>query len=141
MDNSTEYFKKISETVHERRMKGELSHNEMEIFREGKKEAFREVLQLMGTKYTFASLTKKCENMLKFLRLQKHGGKLATDESDISIWENDIIWVPEELFGFIELNIQDYRMRLKKAREIHKLQGEMLAMASQLSINDCNKGE
>lgn len=138
--NNHEYFKEISKTVHERRMKGELFAHEMEIFREGKKEAFREVLQLMGRKYTFASLTKKCEHMLNFLRLQKHGGKLATDETDISIWEKDIIWIPEELFGFIELNIQDYRMRLKKAREIHKLQAEMLAMASQLSIDD-GKGE
>ena len=129
------YYKEIAENVRERRTKGEYSQREMEIYREGKKDALLSVLIEMQESNTYAALQKRVANMKKFLDVQKHGGKLATEEGEKDIWCNPtFFWTPEELMNFIFLMINDYRMRLKKAREIHQLQSELLRNVSELSI-------
>lgn len=130
-----EYFQEIAKNVNGRRMKGEFSQKEQEMYQKGRKDALLSILIEMQEAHTYSALQRKVAEMKKFLDAQKHGGKLATEESEKDIWTNPAyIWTSEELMNFIFLNINDYRMRLKKAREIHKLQADLLAHASQLSI-------
>lgn len=132
--NNQEYFQKISETVHERRTKGELSKYEMEIFEEGKRQALKDVLIESGHQWTYGQLRKRCENMLRFLKQERNYGKLATYEYDVSVWENPYEFSSNALFSFVRLLLNDYQMRLKKAREIHRIQSKIINAASHLQI-------
>jgi len=132
--NNSEYFKEIAANVHESRKKGEMTAKEMEIFRQGKVAALKEVLLEMNEIHTFADLRKRCENMQKFLNAQRSGKKHATDEGERDLWlDSRYLWTPEELMNFIALNVSDYRMRLKKAREIVSSQNKLIANFGQLS--------
>lgn len=133
--NKKEYFTKIAENVTKERKKGEYTAEELRIYREGRIDALKGVLLEMQEAHTYGQVMTKISAMQKFLKNERNSGKLATLDGEKDIWTSGhYTWSPEELMDFIFLNVNDYRMRLKKAREIHTIQTHLLNNFTQLEI-------
>jgi len=130
----SEYFSEISAQVHAHRTKKDYSPGEMSAYLEGKRDALREVLIACGTKQTYAAIIKRFEHALKFLKAEKEGGKLATENAETEIWEKHLQFSSQELMSFTTLQLDDYRARLKKAREVHISQSALLLNLAQMTI-------
>ena len=131
--NTFEEFK-FAQNVHERRTKGEYSPEEKRIYEEGQIDALKNVLRCMGEKHSVKELIDHAERLLKLLRRERSVGKLMTDKGNSDIWDSAFSWTSVELMNFVDLNIQDYRARLKKAREVLKSQNTLLANLQQMEI-------
>jgi len=129
-----EYYVAIAKNAHERRIKGEFSSEEMRIYEKGKIDALKNALRCMGEKHSVQDLIDHAERLLKFLRMERCSGKLMTEKGNSDIWDSAYSWTSGELMNFVELNIQDYRARLKKAREVLKSQNTLLKNLQQMEI-------
>jgi hypothetical protein len=109
--NNSEYFTKIGEKVHERRKKSEYSREEMRIFREGKKQAYKDVIAMFIAAHTSAKKKKEFVGIF-----EKEG------------------FTPEELCHFCELEVKYFSDGLKKALRRCAQQEKTLALFSQLQI-------
>ncbi|MGW8324246.1 MAG: hypothetical protein ACWGNI_00990 [Desulfobacterales bacterium] len=130
-----EYFQEIAKNVHERRAKAEYSVEEMRIYEEGKSDALRGILIEMSESMSYAQLLARAERLCKFLKKERHQGKLAVDKGDASVWEKHLRFTSHELMSFAMLNIHDYRARLKKAREAYAQLSKMLQSLQGMQID------
>lgn len=130
-----EYFQEIAKNVHERRTKAEYSVEEMRIYEEGKSDALRSILIEMSESMSYAQLLTRTERLCKFLKNERHQGKLAVDKGDASIWEKPLCFTSQELMNFVMLNVHDYRARLKKAREAYAQLSKMLHSLQNIQID------
>lgn len=133
MENQ-EYFKAIAEEVKDVRTKGEYTAEEMRIYEEGKRDALRGVLISMGHGITCRDLTRQFSRSMNFLTREKDRGRLANQPYDVSLWEKHLDYTSHELMDFVMLQFRDYQSRLKKAREIHRVNMKLLTEATQLTI-------
>jgi len=110
--NTSEYFTKIGKEVHERRKKSEYSHEEMRIFREGKKQAYKDVISMFVAAHTSAKKKKEF----------------------VGIFEKET-FSPEELCHFCELEVDYFSDALRKALKRCLSQQKTLDAFSQLTID------
>lgn len=99
-----EYFQNIADLASERRKKSEYSKEEMGIYLEGKKDAYKEILR------------------------STYPNKKIQD-----IWDEEKFSV-QELQKYVEINIKDLQERLKKARKVYVSQTKLLRNLTQMSI-------
>jgi hypothetical protein len=109
--NNSEYFQAIGKKVHEKRTKGEYSREEMRIFREGKKQAYKDVIAMFIAAHTSAKKKKE------FVGIFEKGS-----------------FTPEELCHFCELEVKYFSDALSKALKRCLQQEKTLALFSQLQI-------
>jgi len=109
--NTQEYFRNISENVHKRRKKSEYSGQEMEIYREGMKQAYKNVLSMF---------------------IAVHTSKKRKQEF-VGIFEKEG-FTPEELCNFCQLEINYFADKLGKALKRCLSQERTLTALSQLTI-------
>ena len=109
--NKSEYFTKIAETAYERRKKSEYNAQEMEIYREGMKTAYKNVLSMFIGAHTSAKKKKEFSG----------------------IFEKET-FSPEELCDFCELEVNYFSDKLKKALRRCVQQQDMISQLSQLQI-------
>ena len=110
--NTSDYYVKIGEKVRERRKKSEYSAEEMEIYREGMKKAYKDVLSMFITAHT--SPKKKTQFIGIF---EKEG------------------FSPEELCNFCQLEVDYFADKLSKALKRCLSQEKTLNALSQLTID------
>jgi len=109
--NTQEYYQAIGERVHERRKKSEYTAEEMEIFREGKKQAYKDVIAMFIAAHSSA---KKKKQFVGIFEKKEFG--------------------PEELCHFCELEVRYFSDGLKNALKRCLQQEKTLALFSQLQI-------
>ena len=130
-----EYFQEIAKKVSEKRGYSQYSQAEKEAYEEGKKSALRGVLIETSLSFTYAELMQRLVSLQKFLEAERQRGKLATKENMAKeLWEKPLSYSSVELANFVGITFQDYRTRLKKAREVHAVNIRLLHQYTQLSI-------
>lgn len=134
MSEQQNYFNRVDQEIAEYNTIASYSSEQMEIYERGKKDALRGVLIEMGHEMTYGALIGRVKKMLKFLESEKKLGKLATGKYDVSIWEKHLSYSSYNLMEFVMVQFRDYQSRLRKAREIHKVNMLLLQEATQLTI-------
>ena len=109
--NEQEYFQAIGEMVHKKRKKSEYTVEEMRIYREGKAQAYKDVLSMFIARHTSP---------------QKKGEFIGVFEKER--------FSAEELCHFCELEVEYFADNLRKALLRCRQQEKTLAVFSQLQI-------
>ena len=109
--NEQEYFHAIGEKVQERRKKSEYSVEEMRIYREGKKQAYKDVLAMFIASHTSP---------------KKRGEFIGVFDKET--------FSPEELCGFCQLEVTYFADKLAKALRRCQQQEKTLELFTQLQI-------
>ena len=109
--NNSEYYQEIAEKVHERRKKSEYSPEEMEIYREGMKKAYKDIIAMFISAHTSGKKKKQFVGIF-----EKEG------------------YSPEELCRFCKLEVDYFSDGLAKALRRCAQQEKTLSIFSQLQI-------
>jgi hypothetical protein len=109
---TADYYVEIGEKVRERRKKSEYSTEEMEIYREGMKKAYKDVIAMFVTAHTSA------QKKTQFIGIFEKEG-----------------FSPEELCNFCQLEVNYFADTLSKALKRCLSQEKTLKALSQLTID------